>query len=191
MYSFDSTVRYSETDEKGTLSMTSLINYLQDCSTFQSEHLGVGLDYLKKNHIGWFLAAWLIEIPDLPRFGDPITVSTWAYGFRGIYGLRNFTIRGPGGKEYVRADSLWFLFDTEAGKPVRLEEKDTAPYLRERAPRLDMPELERKIDVGGEGRPAPEIIVAKHHLDTNHHVNNAQYVEMARESVAEIGRAHV
>ena len=37
MYTFDSRVRYSETDEEGNLSVVGIMNYLQDCSTFQSE----------------------------------------------------------------------------------------------------------------------------------------------------------
>ena len=43
MYTFDSRVRYSETDVNGTLSVTAAVNYFQDCSTFQSEDLGVGV----------------------------------------------------------------------------------------------------------------------------------------------------
>ena len=45
MYTFDSRVRYSETDENGNLSLESLIDYMQDCTNFQSEDLGVGLEY--------------------------------------------------------------------------------------------------------------------------------------------------
>ena len=138
MYSFDSTVRYSETDEKGRLSMTALIDYLQDCSTFQCESLGIGMEHLKKEKIGWYLAAWKIEIPDLPVMNDKITVSTWAYDFRGIYGSRNFTIRDPDGKYYVKADSLWFLFDLEKGVPVRAPGGETEPLLEPDRARLDM-----------------------------------------------------
>ena len=47
MYTFDSRVRYSETDSGGKLTMASLINYFQDCSTFQAEELGVGVEYLR------------------------------------------------------------------------------------------------------------------------------------------------
>ena len=36
MYTFESRVRYSEMDEFGKLSVTGIMNYLQDCSTFQS-----------------------------------------------------------------------------------------------------------------------------------------------------------
>ena len=43
-YTFSSKVRYSEVDENGELSLGSLVNYFQDVSTFQSEHLGLGID---------------------------------------------------------------------------------------------------------------------------------------------------
>ena len=36
MYEFDSRVRYSEVDHHGTMTVPALINYFQDCSTFQS-----------------------------------------------------------------------------------------------------------------------------------------------------------
>ena len=44
MYQFDSRVRYSETDEQGRLSVTGILNYLQDCSTLQSEDIGLGIE---------------------------------------------------------------------------------------------------------------------------------------------------
>ena len=36
-YYFDSRIRYSELDENLCLPLHGLINYFQDCSTFQSE----------------------------------------------------------------------------------------------------------------------------------------------------------
>ena len=45
MYEFDSRVRYSEVDHHGTMTVPALINYFQDCSTFQSEQLGYGMDW--------------------------------------------------------------------------------------------------------------------------------------------------
>ena len=50
MYTFDSRVRYSETDPDGFLKIESLLDYLQDCSTFQSEDLGIGISFLKDQH---------------------------------------------------------------------------------------------------------------------------------------------
>ena len=47
MYTFDSRVRYSETGEDGLLSLPAIVDYFQDVSTFQSEDLGIGIDFLK------------------------------------------------------------------------------------------------------------------------------------------------
>lgn len=60
MYSFDSRVRYSEVDEDRKLSLTGVINYMQDCSTFQSEDLNMGIDYLTEKHRAWLLSSWQI-----------------------------------------------------------------------------------------------------------------------------------
>ncbi|MCH4229668.1 MAG: thioesterase, partial [Atopobiaceae bacterium] len=106
MYSFDSTVRYSETDESAHLSVLGLINYLQDCSTFQACSIGRGFDYMRENGFAWLLAAWDIEIVDLPAFADHIRISTWAKSHDRMFGTRCFTVTGDSGDVLVRAESL-------------------------------------------------------------------------------------
>ena len=44
MYSFNSRVRYSEVGEDKKLTLNGVINYFQDCSTFQSEMLNNGVE---------------------------------------------------------------------------------------------------------------------------------------------------
>ena len=42
MYTFESRVRFSEADHTELLTLPGLVNYFQDCSTFQSEDIGYG-----------------------------------------------------------------------------------------------------------------------------------------------------
>lgn len=67
MYFFSSRVRYSETDETGNLSLSGLMDYLQDCCLFQSEYLGVGPEYLRERHCLWLVTGWQIVIDRYPR----------------------------------------------------------------------------------------------------------------------------
>ena len=60
MYEFDSRVRYSEVDHHGTMTVPALINYFQDCSTFQSEDLGIGTTVLKEEKRAWLLSYWQV-----------------------------------------------------------------------------------------------------------------------------------
>ena len=46
---------------------------------------------------------------------------------------------------------------------------------------LAMERAVRKIEVPKDYENAGPVVIAKHHIDTNHHVNNAKYVEIARE----------
>ena len=117
MYSFESRIRYSEVDQNQELSVTGIINYLQDCSTFQSEDLNLGITYLQEHHRAWWLSSWQIVIERYPRLGEEIVVSTWPYDFKGIYGYRNFTICDKKGNYLVKANSIWFFFDTSIEVP--------------------------------------------------------------------------
>ena len=70
MYSFTSRVRYSEIGQDGRLTIPALVDYLQDCTTFGSEELGLGPAHTAKTGLAWLLSAWEIEISELPRFGE-------------------------------------------------------------------------------------------------------------------------
>lgn len=181
MYSFASRVRYSEADESGTLSIAAMLNYLQDCSLFQSESLGVGVAHAQRARRRWLLAAWEVEIAALPRFMEDIVVSTWATGFESLYARRNFTIARSDGTDLVRADSRWFMYDDELARPIRPPAEEIEPYrgdLEADEP-LSMPPMHRRIRVEGPGEALSPLTVSAAHIDTNHHVNNAQYVAMA------------
>ena len=61
MYAFNSRVRYSEVDHTELMTLPALINYFQDCSTFQSEDIGLGIEVLKERGKVWVLLSWPIE----------------------------------------------------------------------------------------------------------------------------------
>ena len=187
MYLFDGRVRYSECDETGRLSLVSMMNYLQDCSTFQSEEVAGGIGGLAGRGLAWVLATWSIEVDRLPRFGERIVSSTWCYEMTRAHALRCFRLADAEGHDLVRADSQWFVYDFGKGHAA-LVPADQRVYLSEE-PRLAMGALPRRIRAAGEGAKAPAIVVERSDLDTNQHVNNANYVRFATNALAALGLA--
>jgi acyl-ACP thioesterase len=178
MYSFDSVIRYSETGENERLSVYGLVNYFQDCSLFQSMCLHAGVDELAVKHRSWILSYWQIDIKVLPRLADKVTVKTWAYDFQGFLGYRNFLMESADGDVLSAANSVWVYVDTENGKPVKADSAATEIYAPE--PRYGGMEYEpRKIKLAGEFTPMEERVVRQCDIDTNHHMNNAEYVRIA------------
>ena len=152
-YSFTSRIRYSEIGEDGNLTLPGLINYFQDCSTFQSEAIG-----------------------DL---GEAVKITTWASGFKGFLGMRNFTMETEDGEMLACANSIWSYVNMETGHPVRAPKETTDAYGIDDP--IDEDFGERKVKMPEAdfiGEPFP---VQPHNLDTNHHVNNAQFISLAGE----------
>lgn len=177
IYTFDSRVRYSETDHQGTMTLTAMMNYLQDCSTFQSEDIGLGVSALHKKNRAWLLSYWQVAVGRFPECGEKITIGTFATGFRGFFGNRNFFMDDENGYRVAAANSIWTFFDTEKLRPARPGEEDIAPYGIE-AP-LEMDYEERKIKLPETAKALPSFPVRRAHIDTNEHVNNCQYIQMA------------
>ncbi len=183
VHEFQSFVRYSECDQKGDLTLDSIVNYFQDVSSFQGEYGGIGIDYLKENHLAWMLSFWQIILDHSPHLAEKVTAQTWAYDFKGFYGLRNFTLLDASAKMAAWANSVWVLFDTEKQKPVQVPQHILDVYGTN--PKLDMDYASRKVPDIKDGTRMPSFIVERHHLDTNRHVNNRQYISMAMEYLPE------
>lgn len=182
MYSYETRIRYSELDEKGQLKIEALLDHFQDSSTFQSEDLGLGVQYLKEHHIAWVLSSWQIVVERYPQLGEYVTVGTAPYEFKGFIGYRNFLMKDREGNRLAYANTIWSLIDTKTGRPVKPPKEMQEGYVLE--PKLAMDYASRKIDLPGEMFKREPIVVKAHHLDTNHHVNNVQYVKIAMESLA-------
>lgn len=183
MYTFESRIRFSETDSTGRLSLTSLIDYFQDITTFQSEDLGLGVSYMKSINQIWVLSGWQIEIYDFPRLSDYVRIVTAPHDFKGFMGSRNYALYGTDGKTYAMANSQWSLLSMDTFKPVNINEEMIEKYVL--APPLPMEYPPRKIHPVKNGEKKTPIVIGPYHLDTNHHVNNNQYIRMAQSFLPE------
>jgi medium-chain acyl-[acyl-carrier-protein] hydrolase len=177
----DYTIHYYEIDYKKRLHMTSLIDFLGDIATLQSENIGIGIDYLKEKNLAWVLYKWDIVVRRYPLFGDKITIKTNPHAYNKFYANRKFEVYDECGELIAYANSLWILVNTERKRPVRITKDLTAAY--------GMDENEDEVDTFGEIEALKHIqyessfTVRYSDIDTNKHVNNAKYVGWAIESI--------
>lgn len=183
MYKTENRVRYSECGRDNKLKISAIINYFQDCTTENSEQLGVGFDYLKEKKRAWILNSWQVLIKRRPVVGEKIETFTWATGFKGVLGPRDFVLKTAEGEELALAHSLWVYVDTQTGRPVKPEEADVKAY--EVGEELPIENMSRKIQLPDDMQEVDTFSVHKYHIDTNNHVNNAKYIELACEALPE------
>ena len=183
MYELKSKVRYSEANSKSELTYHALLNYLQDSSTFHSEELGESGAELFKKNMAWVLSFWQVCLEQMPKLGEDISVKTWPYQTKGLFGLRNFCMENAKGETIVKANSIWVLIDPRTGRPIRITDEVSSHYPDE--PKLDMEYCDRKVVVPDVYEEKEGIVVQKYFIDTNNHVNNAKYVMLAEQYLPE------
>lgn len=188
MYSFDSRIRYSEVDKEGKITLNAILDYFQDSSSFHSEELGRGIEFLMEQELAWVLSAWQIEIKRYPSYGEYVKICTWPYDFKGFFGYRNFTMETPEGEVLAFANSMWTLLDLKTGRPTRIPVEVASAY--ELSPQYPMKCESRKIELPKEMQSEESFPVHKYHIDTNQHVNNGRYVGMAQEYLNENERIY-
>ena len=137
------------------------------------------MERLKAEKKAWILSYWQVIVERYPGLGEKITTGTFATEFKGLYGNRNFYMKDAEGRRIACANSIWVFMDLGKGRPARPSEEHIRPYGTEKP--LDMPYEGRKILMSEHCVETESFPVRKYHIDTNEHVNNCQYVQMALE----------
>lgn len=178
-YIMESRVRFSEAGETSKLTLPGILDYYQDCCTFQADSIHQGQADLLKRKRFWVTSAWQIDVMRYPKVGEYITVETRPYSLRGFLGQRNFVMKTAEGETLSVANSIWTYLNTETFAPERLREEDMEGYVLDE--KLDMEYMPRRIHIPENCVEELAFPVLKQHLDCNHHVNNGQYVLMAED----------
>ena len=182
-YSFDSIIRFSETGEDELLTISALVNYLQDCSNFHSSICGRGYEELQKKDRLWLFSSWQIEVKRRPGIGEKVRISTWPYEFKGFFGLRNYVFETAAGERLAYANAIFVYLDAKNGLPTKLDEEEIAGY--ELSEPLTMEYAPRKVLMPKERAVKESFQVQHHHIDVYHHVNNGEYITMAENYLPE------
>ena len=90
-------------------------------------------------------------------------------------------MNGRDGERMAYANSVWVLMDTKKGIPVRVTKEISDAYGLD--PQLPMQCSERKIMLPEKYEEKDSLVVPSYFIDTNHHMNNTRYVQVAMEYV--------
>ena len=127
----------------------------------------------------WVLSRLRLQIGRRPALREAVTVETWPSHYDGVRVHRDFLLRGADGAADVRATSVWFVFDVERRRPVRLP-----PSMRAFGP----PDHDRALTLGAppaplDGVEAERSFAVRHaDLDRVGHANNVRFLEWALEA---------
>ncbi|MCK7477954.1 MAG: thioesterase [Candidatus Moduliflexus flocculans] len=178
IFNKDYAVHSYETDARGLVKASSLLNYLQDAAGEHASRLGVGVRDLVRRNMTWVLSRYHIVIRRYPAMGARIEVTTWPSAKRGHFALRDFEASDADGP-VLSATSSWMVIALDRKQPVKVDEA-IAGAVRRRAAALE--DLFDSLPVPEARDAEVRFRVESGHIDWNRHVNNAVYVQWALEA---------
>lgn len=158
----------------GQLKLTELCNIIQLTAGLHAELGGLSFSDMQVFHQAWVLSRMRVEVTDLPKWRDTVTVKTWIvemYDSRSIRALELYV----GDKKMVGALTFWVVLNTELRKPEALAlPHDHFEFFPKNLPTRHTFE---KINLNMETRFLKTKTVLLSDLDIVNHANNVKYLE--------------
>ena len=179
MFKYNDSVKFSETNTRGELSVPALFNYFQDVSELHAEALNDAAEESRK--YAWILNSWQIQIRKMPSLSEKIVIGTVPHLVKNFEAQRNFILWDEKQTILANANTYWTFINKETLRPEKITEEQIKIYAPEEP--FPMNYEPRKISI----REIPEeafketgkVKVLYSMLDQNHHMNNARYAEVA------------
>ncbi len=200
-YRMEFMVHYHEVNPKEQATPLTLLYYLEDAAIAHSESVGYGLSQVKVEGLAWVLNRWHLQMEQYPLLGEKVIIETWPSSFERFYGRREFLIRNMNQEIIGRATSLWIFYNVATKRPSRISSEFGEVYGLDPVRAIDDSfeplqgletgtgagtRAEKGTEVGVGARTtegAQEFSVRRSDIDTNGHVNNANYLQWMLEVV--------
>ena len=177
-------ITFSDINENNELSNKGILRIMQEIAGLHSSSLGYGLNDSDKTGYAWLLLNWKLKIFSRPKWETSLTVNTWSKSMNPLFAYRDIEIYDDKDNLVAVGSSKWILFDinkkTLIKIPIEVKNQfpsvDKSVFKEKFAEKLKEPENSNLIY---------EYTIQRRDIDTNHHVNNLNYLDFANESLPE------
>jgi acyl-ACP thioesterase len=166
----------------GYLKYTDLCNMLQLTAAAHSDMGGISFSDMQEFSQAWVLSKMRVEITELPKWRDIVTIKTWVNSLEKSRSVRALEMHVNGTK-IIGSTTFWAVFNTDKRRPEAL----ALPYEHIELYPEKKPTQESfsKITINPEKEMVFEKVVYLSDLDIVNHVNNVKYLEWCLDHVDE------
>ena len=175
-------ITFTDIDENNELSNKGILRIMQEIAGMHSDSLGYGLNDMPKTGFGWIILNWKLKVFSRPKWNTVLTVNTWSRNKTPLFAYRDLEIYDDKNNLVAIATSKWVLFDVNKQSLCKI-----TPDIKERFPDVSKTVFNDKFN---EKLKEPEFSdfvyeykIQRRDIDTNHHVNNLNYLDYAYEAI--------
>ena len=159
------------------LDTSKLFWFLQEAAAEHSTLLGYGEADMRALGVMWVVVRYFVQAERWPKGGETLCIHTWPGTVRHGFCPRFYVIRDAAGEKILTGSCLWAVVDRESRQMVIPHERgvDIEPLVTGEEARLPVtirrPVTDRETS----------FTVPASYLDTNGHMNNTRYFDLAEQ----------
>jgi medium-chain acyl-[acyl-carrier-protein] hydrolase len=180
IYTHDWEVNFLQCNPNGLLKHTELCNLLQLTAGYHAELGGLSFTDMQQHDQAWVLSRMRVEIDELPKWRDVVTVKTWIHDLQGSRSIRALEMY-IGERKIVGSSTYWAVFNTKLRKAEALalphEHFEKFPHM------YPTQESFKKVNAQREAQLHSERKVVLSDLDIVFHANNVKYLEWCLDAI--------
>ena len=146
--------------------------------------LGYGIKDFERTHLVWLVLFWKLKIYRRPESEEKIHIETWSAGSERVCSYRDYKLYDENNNLIAIATSKWALYNLPEAHLAKI-----TPELLEAYQPTDEHVFENtlyKLAVPNATYLATyDYTVMRRDIDTNHHVHNSNYLDIANEVLPE------
>lgn len=185
VYTHDFRVTLPDVGENNSITNKGFLRILQEIGCIHSGLFGFGLNDVDKTGLFWVLLNWRLKVFKRPKWNTSLKVSTWCTHHTHIYFYRDYKICDDTGEVVAIATSKWILFDFNKKSVFKITEDFTKKYCKDIDDNVFDDKMTERINEPENSTLKGEYTILKRDIDSNHHVNNLNYLDFAYEILPE------
>jgi acyl-ACP thioesterase len=167
-------INFTQCNPNGYLKYTDLCNLIQLTAAAHSELGGISFSDMQAFNQAWVLSRMRIEISELPKWKDVITINTWINSLENSRSIRAIEVI-LNGRKIIGSETFWVVFNTKIRRPEELKLPISHFELFQKRKATDISLSKIIVEDSVEKINEKEVVLSD--LDIVNHVNNVKYLE--------------
>ena len=178
------TVTLPDVGENNRLTNKGFLRMLQEIACIHSKTAGYSVSDAVETGHAWILLNWKLQVFSRPAWNETLTINTWSSKHTFIAYYRDFEVYDSRNNLIAIGTSKWVFYDLNKETFTKFSDdskdgfKIVDKHVFESSMNEKLSEPENSIFIG-------EYKVSRRDIDTNHHVNNLNYLDFAYEALPE------
>ena len=184
IFEYKTRVDIGKVDSNAFVTNKGMLSLLENVACMHSDMAGYGICEIPFTHLSWVQLNWRVTIIRRLKYGEEITIKTWAKNTSKAITLRDFEVFDKDGKQVCIATTKWTLTNIDTLSITKITDEIIQKYQPET--KSVMPNYDFKKLIIPESFSNEYIYkTERRDIDVNNHMHNLNYLDLAYETLPE------